>query len=366
MSSARIQGGSIYGGFMPDFTIAHFNLAHGFRGGERQTELLIRGLASHGLRQYLVCRADSPLAEHLEGTQGLSLIKVPNRPDARLMGHLALAGKADILQAHETLAAHSALLHHLIFKKPYVITRRVDDRIRQNGFNRALYGKAASLVGVSSVISEVMERTFGVKAATIHSASSGMQPDPARVEEIRRAWQGFFVVGHAGALVDRHKGQSTLIKAASLLKDRIPNLKVVFLGRGADLEALKAKAAGLPVEFLGFKDDVVDYISCMDVFAFPSNNEGLGSVILDAQAWKVPVVASNVGGIPDLVQDGRSGLLIEKGDSQALADAILRIRDDSALKEILVKGGEAVAADNTAEAMTRRYIALYESVLGRH
>ncbi len=351
---------------MPDFTIAHFNLAHGFRGGERQTELLIRGLSSHGARQYLVCRAESPLAEHLAGTPGLSLIKVPSRPDARLMGHLALAGKADILQAHETLAAHSALLHHLIFRKPYVITRRVDDRIRQNGFNRALYGKAAALVGVSSVISSVMERTFGVKAQTIHSASSGMRPDPQKVAEIRRQWAGSFVVGHAGALVDRHKGQSTLIKAAELLKDKIPNLKVVFLGRGDDLEALKARSAGLPIEFLGFKDDVVDYISCMDVFAFPSNNEGLGSVILDAMAWDVPVVASRVGGIPDLVQDGKSGLLIEKGDSRALADAILRIRDDAELRKSLVAGARAVAEDNTAEAMTRRYLGLYSSILGRN
>ena len=350
---------------MPDFTVAHFNLAHGFRGGERQTELLIQGLSARGISQFLVCRAESPLAVHLAPTPGLSIIKVPNRPDARLMGHLALAGKADILQAHETLAAHSALLHHLIFRKPYVITRRVDDRIRQNGFNRALYGKAAALVGVSSVIAGVMERTFGVRAATIHSASSGMRPNPAKVEEIRRMWRGSFVVGHAGALVDRHKGQSTLIKAAALLKDKIPNLKVVFLGRGGDLEALKAKAAGLPVEFLGFKDDVVDYISCMDVFAFPSNNEGLGSVILDAQACRVPVVASNVGGIPDLVQDGRSGLLIEKGDSRALAGSILRIRGDSALRDALVRGGEAVAADNSAGAMTRRYVALYESILGR-
>ena len=160
--------------------------------------------------------------------------------------------------------------------------------------------------------------------------------------------------------------------------DEKTNGQVAGEGAQVDADELRARAGTfaflaralsdeeLPVEFLGFKDDVVDYISCMDVFAFPSNNEGLGSVILDAQAWKVPVVASNVGGIPDLVQDGRSGLLIEKGDSQALADAILRIRDDSALKEILVKGGEAVAADNTAEAMTRRYIALYESVLGRH
>jgi glycosyltransferase involved in cell wall biosynthesis len=351
------------GDIMPDYSIAHFNLSHGFRGGERQTELLIKGLASHGVRQFLVCRSESPLAEHLAGTQGLELIKVPNRPDARLMGHLKLAGRADILQAHETLAAHSALLHHLIFRKPYVITRRVDDRIRFNGFNRALYGKAAALVGVSSVIAGVMEKTFGVKAQTIHSASSGMKIDQDKVAQIRKEWAGSFVVGHAGALVDRHKGQSTLIKAAAELAGKIPNLKVVFLGKGPDLAALRKQAEGLPVEFLGFKDDVANYISCMDVFAFPSNNEGLGSVILDAMACGVPVVASNVGGIPDLVHDGKSGILIEKGDSAALAAAILRIRDDAALREALAQGGRNVASDNTAEAMTRRYMELYSSLM---
>ncbi|MDD6318233.1 MAG: glycosyltransferase family 4 protein [Succinatimonas hippei] len=350
---------------MSDFTIAHINLAHGFRGGERQTELLIKGLSEEGIKQYLICRKESPLIEHLNNVSGLELIAVPDKPDARLMGHLTLAKKADLIQAHETLAAHSALLHHLIFKTPYVITRRVDDRIRVNGFNRALYGKAAALVGVSSVIQGVMEKTFGVKALTIHSASSGLKVNKANVAAIKEQWKDFIVVGHAGALVDRHKGQSVLIKAIPALLAKIPNLKVVFLGRGEDLQKLREQAKGLPVEFLGFKDNVTDYISAMDVFAFPSNNEGLGSVILDAMANSVPVVASRVGGIPDLVEDGRSGLLIEKGDSDALANAILKLHDDKELRDRLVKGGLEVADDNSAFAMTKRYIALYKSVLNK-
>lgn len=87
--------------------IMHVNLARGFRGGERQTELLIQTLAAHGVSQQLVCRGDSPLRAHLQGTPGLKFVTANHQ----LMGHWR-AEPADLVHAHEAKAVHWAWLHH--------------------------------------------------------------------------------------------------------------------------------------------------------------------------------------------------------------------------------------------------------------
>lgn len=347
---------------MSKFHITHINLSHGFRGGERQTVLLIKGLSKFNLKQCLICRKTSPLIQHLEDIPNLQIVDVSDKPDARLLGHIKIGTNTELIQAHETLAAQSSLLHHTLFKTPYVITRRVDDKIRNNAFNKAMYSKAAACVGVSSVISKVITDTFNVRAITIHSAFSGIKVNTEEQNKINKQWQGRFVIGQVGALVDRHKGQSTLLGAIKILQKKIPNLLVVFLGDGADKEALIMKSQGLPVDFLGFHNNVADYISNFDVFAFPSNNEGLGSVILDAMYLKVPVVASNVGGIPDLVTDNVSGLLITKGNSEQLADRILKIYSNKELTKQLTNNAYQVAINNSTDIMTQHYLSLYRQI----
>ncbi len=112
-----------------------------------------------------------------------------------------------------------------------------------------------------------------------------------------------------------------------------------------------------------FHDNVADYLSNFDVFAFPSNYEGLGSSILDAMNLGIPVVATNVGGIPDIVKDGVSGLLIERGNSEQLADKIIELRSNRSLKDQLVAGGRIVEKKHSVESISQQNLALYEEVL---
>ena len=342
--------------------VTHMNLSHGFRGGERQTELLIQGLSNHDIKQRLICRKSSPLIARLQGIPNLEIQVVSDKPDARLSCSFEVDSKTDLVQVHETLAAQSALLQYIFKHVPYVITRRVDYRIRNNFFNKMIYSKAAECVGVSSVISNIMADTFGVHVTTIHDAQANLEINEREASVVRKEWEGRFVVGHVGALVDSHKGQSTLLGAVRRLQEKIPNLLVVFLGEGVDKEMLMKKAEGLPVAFLGFHNNVADYLSNFDVFAFPSNNEGLGSSILDAMHLGIPVVATNVGGIPDLVEDGISGLLIDRGDSEQLADKIVELKTNVDLRNGLIANARCVAQNNSVEAMTQQYLAVYEKV----
>ena len=346
--------------------IAHVNLAHGFRGGERQTELLIQALAEHyALPQILVCREDSPLIEHLSGLPGLEILALKNKPDARLSGHLRLKRHCALMHAHEARAAQWVYLHSLLYPVPYIITRRVPERIRDNALNRRINGKAAALVAISKAIAQGLEQQFKRSVEIIPSVNAGFAPNPEISAQLQAQYADHFVIGQVGALVDRHKGQSVTLKAAALLKEQIPDLKVLFLGAGEDEAQLQQLAhdLGVDAEFLGFKDNVADYLPCFDVFAFPSNYEGLGSVLLDVMAAKVPIVAARTGGIPDIVIHEHSGLLIEPQDSAALAADILRIKEDPKLRTKLVQGGLQVAAEHSPAHMAASYLALYQRLL---
>ncbi len=346
--------------------IAHVNLAHGFRGGERQTELLIKALyEQYQLKQILVCREDSPLVDHLQQLPELEIIKLRNKPDARLSGHCSLKGRAAIMHAHEARAAQWVWLHSWFYPTPYLITRRVPEKIRDNLINRSINSKASALVAISSAIAKGLQTQFKRTVELIPSVNAGLKPDPQNSNDIKKYYADFFVIGQIGALVDRHKGQSVTLKAAAMLKEQIPNLKVLFLGSGDDEPMLKGLAHNLGVnaEFLGFKNNVADYIPAFDVFSFPSNYEGLGSVLLDVMAAQVPVIASDTGGIPDIVLNGKSGLLIKPQDSTALADAILRLKTEPALRSNLVTGGLEQVAEHSPQAMATSYYQLYFRLL---
>jgi glycosyltransferase involved in cell wall biosynthesis len=164
-----------------------------------------------------------------------------------------------------------------------------------------------------------------------------------------------------------HKSQSDLLKAAAAAHGRAPALRIWIAGEGplrASLEAEhRALSLGTVVRFLGFREDVVDLLRAADLFVVSSTLEGMGTSTLDAMAAGLPVVATRVGGIPEIVSDGGSGILVPARDPEALADAMVRVAADSALRAALGEGGRSAvrhfSADRTA-AETRR---VYEEAL---
>lgn len=138
----------------------------------------------------------------------------------------------------------------------------------------------------------------------------------------------------AGRLVPV-KGYKYLIEALPLIVREAPNIQVIFIGDGELREELLNKAKALKLEnnalFLGMRNDVPEIISCSDLFVLPSINEGFGIVLLEAMAMRRPIVATNVGGIPEVVLDGETGILVPPKDPVQLSDAILKLLKDTSL-----------------------------------
>lgn len=339
--------------------ICHVNLARGYRGGERQTELLIRALSHHAIAQRAVVRRDEELGRRLADVKGLDLRPI-GKPFLR---HVGLARGA-LLHAHESRAAHFAHACRWLVGTRYVITRRVDNRPAAGPITRAVYRQASAVVAISAAIARILggyDRALSPRI--VPSAQAGLPVDATAVARIRARWPTRFLVGHAGALDDSQKGQRYLIRAARRLETSHPDVHVVLLGSGKDEAVLKREAEGLTnVTFEGHVANVGDWLSAFDLFAFPSLHEGLGSVLLDAMAAGLPVVASRVDGIPEIVREGENGLLVPPADEEALAAAILRVHADSELRSRLAAAGRRIAQQYTPERMAQSYLDLYGEI----
>jgi len=204
-----------------------------------------------------------------------------------------------------------------------------------------------------------------IPVRVVHSGSSSLPVDRARSAAIRAPFVDKLLVGHVGALDNDQKGQEFIIAAARQLERSHPDVQFMLVGGGEDEALLKAAAAGLAnVTFAGFVDNVGDYLAALDIFILPSNREGIGSILLDAMEQALPVVASRVGGVPDIVHHGENGLLIDPASPEQLRDAILELREDPDLRRAYGERGREFAKDFTGEAMWRKYLALYESLIG--
>jgi glycosyltransferase involved in cell wall biosynthesis len=164
----------------------------------------------------------------------------------------------------------------------------------------------------------------------------------------------------------REKGQLVLLEAVRQLAQTRP-VRLVVVGDGPDKELLRrtAEAGGIQAHFPGHDDDVWQWYAMADVVAVPSLAEGFGLTAVEALAAARPLVATDAGALPEILEHGRTALLVPAGDECALAAALDRLLTETALARELATAGRAEYERHyTIEAMTRRWLALYTHVLG--
>lgn len=175
-----------------------------------------------------------------------------------------------------------------------------------------------------------------------------------------------YVVGCAARLT-AIKGHGVLLDAVARLAPRYPKLRLLLVGDGEDRVALQARARKSDLSgrviFTGVCADVRPALAAMDLFALPSLNEGQGRAVVEAMAAGVPVVASRVGGLLDVLDGGRAGALVEPGDPAALAEAIETFMGSLSLASRIAAAGRSRAALYDDITMVDRLSMLYQELL---
>ena len=245
-------------------------------------------------------------------------------------------------------------------------------KIRMYHFlEKTLVSFATRVVAVSDSISRRLVFVSGDKIRVIPNAV-----DPAEVEignssrNVRASLDippQAFVAGVVGRF-SPEKGQTYFLRALALARERFPLLIGILVGDGQDRQALEAEAAALGVygaiHFIGHVTDVAEYYRAMDLVVMPSLSEGMPNVALEAMLFGKALVATGVGGIPEVVLDGVTGLIVQPKDSDQLASAMCSLLQSRALLETYGLAGRQRVLDEFNPALrTRRILDLYQEVL---
>lgn len=349
-------------------TVAHLDSAVTWRGGQNQVFLTAKGMAARGHRVILACRSGGAL-ESRAGAEGLDVRPIPFRGDLWPPAILALLRmlrreRPRVLVLHDPHAVSAGLVAaRLAGGSRLVAVRRVDFPLR-GALSRWKYEACDRVIVVSGAIGRVVEDS-GVDPARLRLVHEGVpdrspQTGGRKILETLGVPPGAPVVGNVAALTG-HKDHATLVEAFALLRPRAPEARLVIAGEGelrADLERLVG-ARGLQdrIIFAGFRRDLDRLLPAFSVFCLSSHLEGLGTSVLDAMAFGLPVVATAAGGIPEAVQDGVTGRVVPPRDPRALAGALAEVLGDEGHRQALAAAGrrrflESFTDDRMVEATT--------------
>jgi glycosyltransferase involved in cell wall biosynthesis len=281
---------------------------------------------------HLVCHPQT-LLESRAGELGVRVHPLRIRSEVGLLSFFRLARV--LLRVQPQIVAFNTprpilmgnLASRLSRTRVRIIFRRVNFPLRKNLVTRIKYNWGIDcIVAISESISQQLQ-VGRIPARRIRTVYEGMDLGlyPKRVMDCDSSVRRPFVIGTIAHL-SAEKGLQYLVEAAALLPDVRARLRFVIVGDGKCREDLEnqVRERGLEecFQFAGFQNQVKDYLNSFDLFILPSLSEGLSSAILNAMASSLPVIATEVGGIPELIIHGENGLLVPPADPVALSQAI--------------------------------------------
>lgn len=367
----------------------HLDTEKAWRGGQQQLLSLLEGLRARDVGAALLAQPDALLLEKARAA-GIDARPFQAHGEADLLAawrlaRLIRAENFDILHCHTAHAHGIALVSRWLLSErerpKLVVARRVIFQPRGTGFfkpSRFKYRRADRIIAVSQAVKAGLLQQ-GIPADRVAVVRDGVDVarivnSPQRTAEVRRSFalrDGERMIAHIAHLGEE-KGQQDLIAAMRIIRATQSDARLVIVGEGKLRTRLEQQARSLGVTeaivFAGFRppDEIPTILKAAEVFVFPSVEEGLGSTLLEAMAAGVPVVATRAGGIPEIVEDERTGFLVPPRVPEALARAVLRLLQNSAEARWTADAAQRFAFSvGRKERMVDETIHVYQELL-RH
>ncbi len=356
----------------------HIDTARTWRGGQNQVLVTVLGMRALGHRTLLVAHPNGQLRERAK--EGLDLVALAPKTEMDLaaawkLSRLLKQLKPDIVHAHDphgvAMAGLALSMSTQLAKPPLIASRRVDFHLRGSRMSRWKYRQVDCFICASDAIRTMLiaDGVQETRAVTVHEGIDVSRVDaapPARLHEELFLPHGAPIVGNVAALVP-HKGQRHLIEAAALVVRHVPDARFVIAGEGELRPSLERIIREHRLEkhvlLAGFRPDVLSLHKAFDIFVMSSITEGLGTSLLDAMAAGRPIVATDTGGIPEVVVNGSTGFLVPPRDHQAMADAIVALLKDPGLRSRMGQAGCALARQRfSAGRMLKETLRVYQRV----
>ncbi|MEL6989333.1 MAG: glycosyltransferase family 4 protein, partial [Bacteroidota bacterium] len=350
--------------------ILHVSSAITWRGGEQQIAYLMDEVEVLGHQQFLLCPTNSALSNYAK-EKGFSIIEFVKRSSinfsaAKDLKKTATEHQIDLIHMHDSHAHTIGVLAASLFglNCPLVLNRRVDFPIKKNIFSRWKYNHTSikKILCVSENIANVIKHDINDinKIKVVHSGIDASKFKFSNSNILRQEYQispKTILIGNVASVAD-HKDYFTFVDTAEILIKEDLEFKFFIIGNdGGQFEEIKnyIQSKGLD-EFIimtGYRNDIPKILPELNLFLFTSKLEGLGTSILDAFASKIPVVATNAGGVPEMVKHEQTGLLSNIRNPIDLAMNVKRLLKEEELKINCVQN-----AFDSLEHFTKKAMAL--------
>jgi glycosyltransferase involved in cell wall biosynthesis len=366
-----------------DMRLLQITASNVWRGHEQQIVYYYDEFDSKLEHQVLLCTPDTRLAE-IAKEKNYNHHTLPYSSKnkwkwAKKIAQIVKDERIDLILIHNSKAHTLCVMASIIYglKIPMVFFRTLIKRVDTNILRKWKYNYKY-LVKIVCVSQAVIEE---LKPAINDVSRLSIVGSATNLEEFHRTKKSFKLhdelglshntklIANISAFVE-FKDHYTFVKTVKLLKDKLENTKFILIGTGELQDDIKTFAKEQDVEndilFLGFRKDIPEIFPDFDLFLFTSKLEPTGGVLLEAYASHVPIVATNAAGIPEVVVNGKTGLLCEKENPQSFADAVLKLMNDFELREQLVKNGYEHLKENftkevIAKKMYRELLEAYNS-----
>jgi len=333
--------------------ILHIDTETGWRGGQLQVFYLLRELERRGYKTFLISPPGSSLVKKVAELKTITQY-LTRQQEWNLLALLKIYNflKVNHIQLVHLHTGHAHTLGALAGKMagiPVVVTRRVDFPLAHPFFSYLKYNLMVDkIIAISQGVKKVLLKG-GVPKDQITVIPSGI--DSQRFSNIRKPeylYQEFklspenIIIGTVAHLTD-HKGHRYLIEAIPRILEVFPQARFLFVGEGELRSQLEAMNRKLGIEdkvvLTGFREDIPEILSILNLFVLPSHLEGLCTSLMDAMYMGIPIIATTAGGISEIVEDGKSGLLVPPKNPEFLAEAVIKLLEDKSRQEKFSKEG---------------------------